>query len=198
MDLSELELTDELREQILQMHQSEINGLVAKRDELLSETKESKAQAKATAEALQKAEEERLKLAGDIDGLKAHYEKINAENLALVQSKADLLVQRDKSEMMNSILSAVEPQFREFTKASLESQIQVSHNADGQPVYQINAGGKVVESRDEFLSWAKEQDSWKSVLTGAKTSGAGTQQSNTPSASLSKQEMIRQKYGLNS
>ena len=198
MDLSQLELSDELRAQIEEMHQKEVSGLVAKRDELLTETKEAKSEAQAKPDALRAAEEERLKLAGDMDGLKAHYENTNAENLALAQAKADLLVSRDKSEILNSTLNDVEPQFREFTRASLEQNIKVSHNEQGRPIYEIKAGDKVVASRDEFLGWAKEQESWKSVLTGSKTSGAGTQQSTNHSAKLTKAERIKQQYGLSS
>ena len=41
-------------------------------------------------EALQLAEEQRLKLAGDMDGLKSHYEKANAESIALVKEQAEI------------------------------------------------------------------------------------------------------------
>jgi len=182
MDLSKLEISDELREQILSMHQEEVSGLIAKRDELLTETKEAKSQAQAKAEALKKAEEERLKLAGDMDGLKALYEKTNAETLALAQAKADALVSRDKSEIMNTILGAVEAPFKEFVKKALDSDIKVSHNEQGQPIYEIKAGDKTFDNHADFLSWAKEQDAWKNVLTGAKTSGAGAVQSSNGGA----------------
>lgn len=198
MDLSQIEgLTEEQQAAIAELHTAEVNGLVAKKDELLGKVKnyqtELTAKEQAALEAQQAADaakEEALKNANDHAGLKEFYEKQLAEREAELMKAAEdsrnALTQRDKGDVINSILTKVKPELQQFVKANLENIVQVAYNDDGKPNITFKEGGQVVANdADSFIKHAVNTDSWKSVLLASHSSGAGSQQGSANETPLS-------------
>ena len=176
-------------------------GLIAKRDELLSEKKTAielansrEGDIKAKQDALTLAEEEKLKLSGDIDGLKAHYEKQNAEREAELKGTAEkyqsALLSRDTDKIKNEVLGKVQPDFKEFADAMLDRSMVVSYSDKGELVTEFKTDDGVVGSTADFISWASEKsDTWKKVLLAANVSGGDTKQTNVGSLGKSYADM---------
>ena len=185
-------------------------GLKAKNEELITEkrgVKESliaeQENVKAKQEALQLAEEQRLKSANDMEGLKAHYEKQGVEQLALEKQSAkkyhDLLLARDTDKSKSLILSKVHKDFVEFADAMLDKSMTISYNEKGELVKEFKVDDGVVNTEADFISWASEKsDAWKKVLVGANTSGGGTIQSGSESYATTKQKSGRSNAYLSS
>lgn len=189
MDLSTIEgLTEEQRAAITALHDSSNEGLRNKNAELLSEKKaiqltaqEQQQIAEDARQAAIKANEDALKAAGDVEGLKAHYEQQLAEQTAtaneLAETANNALLDRDKSAILNQALSLIHDDFKGLATAQLESMINVVYNDKGQPTASFESGGKVVANNvDEFKGWALEQDTFKRILNGVNSSGANTVQ----------------------
>tara|TARA_R110002020_G_scaffold315427_1_gene530569 strand:- start:124 stop:786 length:663 start_codon:yes stop_codon:yes gene_type:complete len=200
MDLSTIEglnLTPEQQASIMTAHETSINaattGLVNKNNELLGEKKTAMQNVTEQSEALEqarqvatKAEEERLKLAGDVEGLKSHYESQLAEATAKANAEAEkanaALLSRDKGSALNDALSLIHPDFKGLAKAELSNMLKISYNDQQQPVTTFEYEGKVVANNvEEFKGWAGEQSTFKRILNGVDSSGANTQQSSTTS-----------------
>lgn len=190
MDLSTIEgLTDAQKEAITLQHNEGIEGLRNKNEQLLGEKKtvqqlsEEKEQALADARsAATKAEEERLKLAGDVEGLKAHYEEQLATATATANESAkkanDALLSRDKDSALNSALNLIHDDYKELAKAQLSNMLKISYNDQGQAATTFELNGEVVANNvDEFKSWAEGRDTFKKILNGVDSSGAGVNQS---------------------
>lgn len=196
MDLSKIEglnLTEDQKTAIMASHQTSIDaattGLVNKNNELLSEKKTVQQLAADKDEALDqarlvatKAEEERLKLAGDVEGLKKHYEEQLAEATATANEAAkkaqDALFSRDKGSEMSKVLGLIHDDYKDIAKAKLSNMLKISYNAQGEVMASFEDQGKVVANNiDEFKGWAGEQDSFKKILNGVNSSGASTEQS---------------------
>lgn len=185
MDFSKYEgLSDELKEQLSADYESDISGLKSKNEELLGKLKGSKDELTAkeqaaleAAEKAQKAEEERLKLAGDIEGLKAHYEEQNLKRQQELEAKNEELqnyvVGQRKTEAIADVLAHVDPNFKDFARASLELSANVLYN-DGKTELVFKEGDKVVATNsEEFLEYAKKSSSWQNVLTASRSTGSG-------------------------
>lgn len=183
MELSELGLSEEQLANV----EKYTAGLKAKNDELLSEKKAEQAKASEATQATElarqeavKAEEARLKLAGDVDGLKQHYEQQLAEQVAAANQNAEkaqsALTERDKGLVINDILSNVDDRYKNFVKTQLESSVAIEY-VEGKPVASIKDGDASYASSKDFLDGVKESDTWKHVLKATSLSGAGTKQS---------------------
>ena len=198
MDLSTIEgltLTPEQQASIMTAHQTGIDaattGLVNKNNELLGEKKTAMQNVSDQNDALTQArqaatdaEEQRLKLAGDVDGLKSHYESQLAEATAVANTAAEkanaALLSRDKGSVLNDALSLIHDDFKGLAKAELSNMIKIGYNDQQQPVTTFEYEGKVVASNvEEFKGWANEQSTFKKILNGVDSSGANTQQSTT-------------------
>lgn len=177
------------REQIAALNQ----GLVNSNTTLLDESKANKLKAteanQATELARQKAveaEEARLKLAGDVDGLKKHYEDQLAEQVATANQSAEAarnaLTERDKGSVINDILSGVDDRYKNFVKTQLESSVSIDY-VDGKAVTSIQDGDAQYATSKDFLDGVKDSESWKHVLKATSLSGANTQQSTSTSVS---------------
>ena len=196
MDLSTIEgltLTPDQLAAINAASQADIDaattGLVNKNNELLGEKKTALQSVTEQNEALDqarlaatKAEEERLKLAGDVDGLKKHYEEQLAEATATANNAAetarDALLSRDKGTVLNQALSLIHDDYKGLAKAQLSNMLKIGYNDQQQPVTTFEHEGKVVANNiEEFKGWASEQDSFKKILNGVDSSGADTTQS---------------------
>lgn len=186
MDLSELGLSEEQLAGV----ETYAAGLKAKNDELLGEKKAEQQKARDANEQTElarqsavKAEEERLKLAGDVDGLKAHYEDQLASKIAEANQSAEkaqnMLIDRDKGGVKNSILSSVDDRYKSFVGTQLDSMISVSYDESGKMLSSIKDGDAQYATPTEFLDGVKDSDTWKHVLKAQGLSGANTQQSMT-------------------
>jgi hypothetical protein len=196
MDLSTIEglnLTADQVAAITAASQADVDaattGLVNKNNELLGEKKTALQSVTEQNEALEqarqaatKAEEERLKLAGDVDGLKKHYEEQLAEATATANNAAETaknaLLSRDKGTVLNEALSLIHDDFKGLAKAELSNMLKIGYNDQQQPVTTFEHEGKVVANNvEEFKGWASEQSSFKKILNGVDSSGADTTQS---------------------
>lgn len=196
MDLSTIEgltLTPEQVNAINAAAQADVDaattGLVNKNNELLGEKKTALQSVTDQSEALDKArlaatkaEEERLKLAGDVDGLKNHYEEQLATATALANSEAekakDSLTNFHKGNALNDVLSLIHDDYKGLAKAQLSNMLKIGYNNEGKVITTFESEGKVIANNvDEFKSWASEQPAFKKILNGVDSSGADTKPS---------------------
>lgn len=193
-------------EELMVMANERVNGLVTNRDSFRSEkdaatvkAQEALQQAEDTRIALQKSEEDKLKLAGDMDGLKAHYEQVNAESLArekgLAEKAQGALLDRDKTSAMSKLMSSIDDRFDMAGQAMLSNALNISYNDEGQAIYSFKHNGEVVaDSVESFKSWAYENSDYKQILKGVDSGGAGvTQSSGTTGVSGSVQSRLSQR-----
>lgn len=193
-------------EELMVMANERVNGLVTNRDSFRSEkdaatvkAQEALQQAEDTRKALQLAEEEKLKLAGDMDGLKSHYEKVNAEQLASIKAESDkarnALLDRDKTYVMADLQTMLHPDMGYAGKSMLSSALDISYNEEGKAITTFKHNGEVVaDSVESFKSWASENADYKQVLKGVDSGGAGvTQSSGTTGVSGSVQSRLSQR-----
>jgi uncharacterized membrane protein YheB (UPF0754 family) len=209
MDLSTIEglsLTEEQQAAISALHTAEIeketSGLKAKNDELLNEKKTAAQQAK---EAEDKAEEARLaaveaekqRLANE--GKFDEYKKLHEKELAEATAKSDKLAETaqanlDKyhhSNALNGALSLIHDNFKTVSEAMLSNMIDVSYNEQSEPVIAFKHNGEVVANNvDEFKGWALTQDTFKNIMNGVDSGGAGS--SNTGGAGVSNKSSDQQ------
>ena len=175
-------------------------GLKAKNDELLGEKKAEQQKYRDANEATElargqavKAEEERLKLAGDVDGLKAHYEEQLASKIAEANQSAEqargALTERDKGSVINSILSSVDDRYKSFVETQLNSAVSISYDENGKAVASIKDGDAQYASPTDFLDGVKESETWKHVLKATTFSGADGKQSNGSGSPTPKQSV---------
>jgi len=206
MDLSTIEgLTPEQSEAILAMHNKETEGLKTNRDAFRGEkdaatikAQEALQQAEDTRKALQLAEEEKLKLAGDMDGLKSHYEKVNAEQLAAIKSESDkakgALLDRDKTSVMADLQTMIHPEMAYAGKAMLSSALDIGYNEEGKAITTFKHNGEVVaDSVESFKSWASENSDYKQVLIGVDSGGAGVTQASSNTIAGDKDAAFKQR-----
>lgn len=190
MDFSKIEgLTEEQQSALSTLFDSELSGIKAKNEELLGEKKTvqqlaaEKDQALSDARAAAaKAEEERLKLAGDVDGLKKHYEEQLANATASANEAAEraknALLSRDKDSVLNKALGLIHDDYKDVVTDKLSNMLKISYNDQGNAITTFESNGEVVANNiDEFKSWAAEQPSFKKIMNGVNSSGANTQQS---------------------
>ena len=187
MDYSKLEgFTPEQLEAVKAAHEEDIQALKNKNEQLLGEKKTVQAtiaeQAQIAEDARQaavKAQEDKLKSDQDMDGLKSHYEQQLAEHVAasnkLAEDAKNALLQRDKGSVLSKLKGLIHEDYQELAEASLSNMLNISYNDQQQAVTTFQHNGEVVANNiDEFKSWAGEQESFKHILKGVNSSGAGT------------------------
>ena len=190
MDLSTINgLTEEQSAAITAMYNTDTEGLRNKNTELLDEKSKRKTasdeQEQALVDARQvaaTAKEDALKAANDMDGLKSHYEEQLAEQTATAKDEAKkskgLLLSRDKGLALSKALSLIHDDYKGLAEAQLSNMIKIGYNDLGEANTTFEHEGKVIANNvEEFKSWASEQASFKKILNGVDSSGAGTQQS---------------------
>ena len=195
MDLQDVEgLTEAQTAAILAKVEAVTSGLKSKNEQLLTETKTVKGRfaeqeqiAADAREAAALAAEERMKASNDMEGLKAHYEEQLATATAAEKEAARIANERleriHKDSAVNKVLSGVSDKYHPFVKSQLENSVQVSYNENNEPVIAFTDNGNVVAaSVDDFIGWAGGQDTWKAVLKGVDSSGAGSANSVAGSA----------------
>ena len=190
MDLSKIEgLTEAQSAAITAILNTETEGLRNKNEQLLGEKKtmqgtaaEQTQIAEDARQAAVKANEDALKSAGDMEGLKSHYETQLAEQTASANEQAaaarEALLSRDKGSVLNKALGLIHDDYKGLAEAQLSNMLKISYNDQQQPVTTFEHEGEVVANNvDEFKSWAAEQSQFKKILNGVDSSGADTTQS---------------------
>ena len=206
MDLSKIEgLTEEQKASITAAMNKEVEGLVNKNTELLDEKKamqgsaeEQKQIAEDARLAAVKAEEQRLKANNDMEGLKTHYEEQLAEKTATANEAAEkaqnALLSRDKGSVLNQVSSLIHDDFKDVSQPMLSNMLKISYNDQGEAITSFEHEGKVVANNvEEFKGWASEQATFKKILKGVESSGAGTSQSHSGSAANGEDHAFKQR-----
>jgi hypothetical protein len=173
--------------QILELNK----GLMNSNTTLLDESKLNKTKAQEANEATEAArsaalvaEEARLAAVGTEEEKSRHQEKKLAESVAAEKSISakwkDAVEARDKGDVINDILSGIDPKQKAFVKTHLENSVSISYDENGAALVSIKDGDNNYSSAKDFFSGVDGSDTWKHALLATSLSGAGTQQSTTP------------------
>ena len=199
MDLTNIDgLTDEQKEAILALHNSDVQGLKEKNEALIGEKKSAaqKAQegwdaAENARLAAKEAEKERLANEGKFEELKKIHEKEIAEATALAQQEAEnaksALNNLHKGTALNQSLALIHDNFKDLAESKLSSMIEVSYNENNQPLTAFKHNGEIV------ASWALTQDSFKNIMNGVDSGGAGASNVNGATSSNDKDAAFKQR-----
>jgi len=149
------------------------------RDDIMSEKRNIQSRMGEKDDALKLMAEEKLKLAGDMDGLKAHYEKEGAETIAKLQEALDgernsnRKVEYDKE--FNSNVDMFHDSHKAAGKAMLSNALNISYNDQGEKkTSYLHDGLEVATTAEEFKNFAAHSDDYKQYLKGVDSSGADT------------------------
>ena len=152
------------------------------RDDIIGEKRDIQSRIGEKDDALKLLAEEKLKLAGDMDGLKAHYEKEGAETIAKLQDALDgernsnRKVEYDKE--FNSNVDMFHADHKVAGKTMLSNALKISYNDQGEKTTSyMHDGAEVANNATDFQSWASESGVYKQYLNGVDSSGADTTQS---------------------
>lgn len=194
MDLSKIEgLTEQQTAAITAILNTETEGLRNKNEELIGEKRAMQGSVAEQAQQVEdarlaavKANEEALKSAGDMEGLKTHYETQLAEHTAAANEAAkaaqNALLSRDKGTVLNKALGLIHDDYKGLAEAQLSNMLKISYNDQQQPITTFEYEDKVVANNiEEFKSWAGEQSQFSKILKGVDSSGAGTTRSQSNS-----------------
>ena len=156
------------------------------RDDILGEKRGVQSRIDEKDEALKLLAEEKLKLAGDMDGLKSLYEKESAETIAKLQGALDgernsnRKIQYDKE--FNSNVEMFHDSHKGAGKALLSNALNISYNDQGEKITSyLHDGVEVAKTAEEFKAFAVQSDDYKQYLKGVDSSGADTTQSRSAS-----------------
>tara|TARA_R110000822_G_scaffold173754_1_gene313369 strand:+ start:232 stop:843 length:612 start_codon:yes stop_codon:yes gene_type:complete len=157
------------------------------RDDILGEKRSVQTAAAEKDEAIKLLAEEKLKLAGDMDGLKSLYAKDSAEAVAKLQDALDRerttsrKVEYDKE--YGSNVDIFHESHKSAGKAMLSNALKISYNDQGEKITSyVHDGVEVAKTAEEFKSFAAQSDDYKQYLKGVDSSGAGTTQGRSGSA----------------
>jgi hypothetical protein len=152
------------------------------RDDILGEKRGVQSRIDEKDAALKTLAEDKLKLAGDMDGLKTLYEKQGAEELAKLQlaldgeRNANRKVSYDKE--FNANVDMFHDSHKGAGKAMLSNALNVSYNDQGEKkTSYLHDGVEVATSAEGFKAFAVQSDDYKQYLKGVDSSGANTTQS---------------------
>ena len=188
IDLTGIEgLSEAQIEAINAANEADVTGLKNNTEALKQEKLSAQQEREDARKAAAKAEEDRLKIAGDMDGLKAHYEtqlaETTAEKTALAEKAQSRLLERDVNDTINSALGMIHDDDKWLAKTQLSNMLKVSYDEQGGKITTFEHEGKsVASSVEELKAWASTQDSWKRILNGVDSSGAGVQSSKSGGA----------------
>ncbi len=163
------------------------NDLLGEKDQRRIAAQEKDLELDSARAAAVTAEEQRLKLSGDMDGLKLHYETQLAETTATSKASEEkatkALDQYHRGSALNSALDLIHVDYKDLAKAQLSNMLKISYNDAGEAITTFEHDGKVVANNvGEFGSWASEQSAFKKILNGVDSSGAGVTPSHGGSA----------------
>ena len=167
---------------------TEANDKITKnRDDILGEKRSVQSAAAEKDEALKMLAEEKLKLAGDMDGLKSLYAKESAETVAKLQDALDrertTTRKGDYEKEFNSNVGMFHDSHQSAGKAMLSNALKISYNDQGEKITSYQHDGvEVAKTAEEFKSFAGQSNDYKQYLKGVDSSGASTTQSRGGSA----------------
>jgi hypothetical protein len=167
---------------------TEANDKITKnRDDILGEKRNVQSAAAEKDEAIKLLAEEKLKLAGDMDGLKSLYAKNNADSVAKLQEALDrerkTNQKADYDKEYNSNVSMFHDSHQSAGKAMLSNALKISYNDQGEKITSYQHDGvEVAKTAEEFKSFAVQSNDYKQYLKGVDSSGADTTQSRGGSA----------------
>lgn len=200
-------LTEEMIAGLTELHNKDVNNLIENRDSIKQEklsVQEKLTAAEQIAEdaraAAAAAKEEALKAAGDITGLKALYEDqlatAKAEYTSAINERDKSILERDRGDALSQVLDMIHDDHKWVSKPMLSNMLEIGYNDQQQQVVSFKHEGNVVANNvDEFKSWANEQDSFKRILKGVDSSGAGTTQSQGGSAAVTNKPLSNKTQG---
>ena len=181
-------LTAEQIAELTDLHQTDVTKLIDNRDEIKLEKIGVQGRLKASEEALESArlagiaaEELRLVDSGKYTEALALREKETIAAIAQANESAstarEALTSRDRGDVMNGVMGLIHDDHQWNSRAMLENMLEVGYNDQQQLTTAFKHNGEVVaNSVSEFKSWAGEQESFKRILKGVDSSGAGTLQ----------------------
>jgi len=152
------------------------------RDDILGEKRNVQSLVGEKEEALKLLAEEKMKLSGDMDGLKAHYSKENAEVVAKLQDALDGERNSNRKNAYDKEFNAVSSMFHDdhklAGKAILAGALNISYNDSGEKqTSYIHDGVEVAKTASDFKAFAEQSDDFKRYLKGVDSSGASVTQS---------------------
>jgi hypothetical protein len=189
-------LNEEQTAKLSALFDNEIGGLKNKVDQLLGEKKTVQQGLTEKEQALEEArkaavtaEETRLIESGNYKEALAVREKEVAEAIAKANESAETankaLLERDRGDTLGQVMDLIHDDHKWVSKAMLSNMLEIGYNDQQQQVVSFKHDGNVVANNvDEFKSWANEQDSFKRILKGVDSSGAGTTQSQGSGAAV--------------
>ncbi len=195
MDLSSIEgLTEEQRAAVLAVYESDVEGLKNQQRKLVDEAKSAKAAANenaATVEEARKAASDAEARALESQGKYEEAQKVREEERAKLIAEAN--AERDKAtnaldmfhknNALNGVLNNVLDQFKPAAEAVLNQNISVSYDESGNAKAVYKYGEKEFSSASDFINGVGDDAMWSGMLKGAVSSGAGTKQSGSVTAS---------------
>lgn len=187
MDLTKIEgLTEDQIAAITAQYDDDVSGLRNKNEQLLSEKKtvQQSAQEKEQAleearKAAQDAKAKELEAQGKYEEAQKLREEERAKLVAEAEQKAELaqsnLDKYHKTSALNSAMNLIHDDFKDLSKAMLSNMLNISYNDQGEAVTEFKHNGEVIAKNvEEFKGWASEQDSFKRILKGVDSGGAGS------------------------
>ena len=159
------------------------------------QAKEAEDKAEEARLAAVEAEKQRLANEGKFEELKSLHEKELAEATAksnkLAETAQANLDKYHHGNALNGALSLIHDNFKAVSEAMLSNMINVSYNEQGEPLTTFKHNGEVVANNvEEFKGWALTQDSFKHIMNGVDSGGAGS--SNTGGAGASNKSSDQQ------
>ena len=152
------------------------------RDDIIGEKRDIQSRIGEKDDALKLLAEEKLKLSGDMDGLKVFYEKEKVDAVAKLQEALDgernsnRKIAYDKE--FNANIDMFHASHKDAGKAMLSNALTISYNDQGEKTTSyMHDGAEVANNAKDFQSWASESGVYKQYLNGVDSSGADTTQS---------------------
>ena len=186
IDLTSFGLDEDQSAKLTALFDSEIGGLKNKVDELIGEKRnvqQSSSEKDQVIDDARKAavaaEESRLVESGRYKEALELREKETTAAIAQANESAttakEALTSRDRGDVMNGVMGLIHDDHQWNSRAMLENMLEVGYNDQQQLTTVFKHNGAVVASSvSEFKSWAGEQESFKRIMKGVDSSGAGT------------------------
>ena len=195
MDLSSIEgLTEEQRAAVMAAHESDVEGLKNQQKKLVDEAKSAKTAASenaATVEEARKAAADAEARALESQGKYEEAQKVREEERAKLVAEAS--AERDKAiqaldmfhkiNALNGVLNNVLDQFKPAAEAVLNQNISVTYDDEGNAKAVYKYGEQEFSSASDFINGVGDDAMWSGMLKGAVSSGAGTKQGGSVTAS---------------
>ena len=156
------------------------------RDDILGEKRNVQSLVAEKEQAMQSLAEDKLKLSGDMEGLKAHYSKENAEAMAKLQDALDGERNSNRKNAYDKEFNSVSDMFHDdhklAGKAILAGALNISYNDNGEKqTSYMHDGVEVAKTAEDFKAYAVQSNDFKRYLKGVDSSGANV----TPSQGVS-------------